>query len=470
MSDLEQDIRDLLTEEVRSAPPPHEPDRAVRRTRRRQVLTVAGSVLGVLALGAASIAGVRAVLTTGNGTPADAPTTTTTVNGISMLHPEDWYVVDPDEAGLNAPAADPTADLPRLVLAVAPFDPGELFACPGMAETPHTFLMTIEEQPLALAGDAARLWPVELEPLDVDASESACYPEWSFSQAMWTVGGRTFHARIGFAPEASDPDRDALIDAFSSMRFEPVEGAPAAAVLDVGEIGGEAWELIASRDDEGLVLSLETEDAGSGIGGFVVGSRDLQFAEMVVGSGDGARLVVFGAVPPGTARIDCPDPASLRTLDVPDAIDDRFEAFLAVLDVGLETELHAVDADGNVIASGRVGRTPNDHAETPPEEPARPAQVRPEQGGTYWGVYLAAARSFDHPAVEAGRRRAEELGYTATAGDVACDQGAAAELGLKEGSAVIAVYFGTNADASAAFALFDPPPLGVAKVTTYCLD
>lgn len=366
MRNIEDDVRQLLNDEARSAPPPRETGEVIERTRRRQGTVVVAGVLAVVALAAASFVGLRAVVTAERSRPAAEPTVTTTLNGISITHPETWRVIDPDEAGLNGPEATPS--LPRLVLAMTPTEPGDVFGCPGLADGPApTFLMTVEEQPLALTGDAARQWPVELESLDVGPSESACYPGWTFSQATWTAGGRTFDARIGFAPESSEGEREAVATAFGTMTFEPVGTvAPAAAVLDMGEIGGETWQLIASRGDGGLELSLETEDAGAGIGGFVIGSPDLQFGELVVGSGDGARLVVFGAVPPGTAKIECPDPVGLRTLDVPDAIDDRFDAFLAVIDVGLEVELHALDADGNVLASGGAGSESNDPVETPP--------------------------------------------------------------------------------------------------------
>ena len=377
MSDLERDVRQLLEDETRSAPPPHEAGAVVRRTRRRQGAIVAGGALAAVALVAASLVGLRAIDRADRSTFVDQPTVTTSLNGITISHPEGWHVVDPDEAGLNGP--EPTPDLPKLVLALAPIGRGELLGCPGMIEgsAAPTFLLTIQEQPLALTGDATQPWPVELEPLDLatnDGGESACYPGWTFRQARWTAAGRTFEAAVGLAPDVSDADRDELLDAFASMTFEPVENGSAAAVLDEGEIDGETWRLIASRDDAGLTLSLETDDGAAGIGGFVTGTRDLQFGEMIVGSGDGAGLVVFGAVPPGTAEIECPAPAGSRTLDVPDAIDDRFEAFLVFVDVGLEIEIHAVDAEGNVIASGRAGSQGggsqgNDPTETPvPDE------------------------------------------------------------------------------------------------------
>src|SRR5688500_12700240 len=184
MNDLEREIRELLDEEVRSAPPPHERIGALRRTRLRQGAMIAGGALAAVTLVAGSLAGLRAIDRAERSIFVDQPTVITSVNGITMSHPEGWYVVDPDEAGLNGPNTTP--DVPKLILAVAPFDPGELFACPGMAQgTPHQFLMTVQEEPLALSGGAAAPWPVELEPLEVGAAESGCYPGWEFLRAGW---------------------------------------------------------------------------------------------------------------------------------------------------------------------------------------------------------------------------------------------------------------------------------------------
>jgi hypothetical protein len=371
MNDLERELRSALDREAGDAPAPHDAGAALSRTRRRQVGMIAGSVIAATALIAIAVLGFGAL--NDESVEIVPASTTEELNGITITFPDRWTLIDPDVAGLNGPiAGDPQSmpQLPRLVLALAPFDPGELFGCPGMAEgAGDTFLMTVQEMPLALSGDAARPWAVELEPLDVGTAESGCYPGWEFLRAGWTAERRTFEARVGFGPGVTDADRDALFAAFASMSFEPAGDAPTSVVLETGEIGGETWELIASRelDGEGLFLSLQTEDQGSGTGGFSPNSITLQFAEVVVGSGNDARNVVFGAVPPGTAGIDCPAAAAVRTFDVPDDIDDRFEAFIVELDVGREAELNAVDADGNVVASGRAGLRggPNEPVETP---------------------------------------------------------------------------------------------------------
>jgi hypothetical protein len=359
MRNIEDDIRELLDDEARSAPAPHQTAAVVGRTQRRQGAVIAGGALAAIALVAVGIVGLRAVGTADRGIPANQPTVTTTLNGISMSHPEGWYVVDPDEAGLNGP--DPRPDLPRLVFAVAPFDPGELFGCPGMVEgTPHAFLMTIQEEARVLSGAASAPWPVALEPLGVDASEAACYPEWEFLRAGWTTAGRTFEARVGFAPDVSDGDREALFAAFASMTFEPDAEAATSMVLATGTAGGEEWELIANRQTDGLSLMLQGHSFGTGTGGFDPSPDELQVTSHVFGDYGEREVVVFGAVPAGITNVEAfpPDDApavSTDVLDVPDEIDTQFNAFVLVAPDDLPIELNAYDADGNVVLRGTTG-------------------------------------------------------------------------------------------------------------------
>jgi hypothetical protein len=412
MSDLEQDIRDLLDEEVRSAPPPHEGTTVVRRTRRRQGAVIAGGALAAVALVAGSLAGLRAIDRAEGPTFADQPTVSTSINGITMSHPEGWYVADPDEAGLNGP--DPTPDLPKLILAVAPFDPGELFACPGMAATPHPFLMTIQEEPLALNGPASSSWPVELEPLDVGAAESGCYPGWEFLRTGWTAAGRTFEARAGFAPDVSDADRDALVAAFASMTFDPATGGATSFILASGTTAGEDWELIARGGllhpdaASGLELSLEAESVSSGSVssgmGFDPSSNEFQMSGVVLGTGSDAERVIFGAVPADAVRLGLQvsggDPVALpvpEILDVPDTIDPDLNAFIFSIRLDQTAVVTAFDDSDTQIASGEV---------TPGADGAHPTPV-PETGQLEDGRHFGFVRFVD----VAGRTIEFDLAY-----------------------------------------------------------
>jgi hypothetical protein len=380
MNDLERQLRSVLEREAGDAPSPHDTQTAVRRTRRRQLRTVAATGLGVAAAVVVAVAGFRSL---GGEPDRLVPASTTqTMNGITITYPETWHLIDPDEAGLNGP--DATEDLPRLILALSPTDPGDAFGCPGLGQTPGpppTFLMTIQEMPLALAGDPARPWPVELEPLEVDASESACYPGWLFSQTAWSAAGRTFVAAVGIAPEASDADRDALLAAFGSMTFESVANGSTSVVLATGTAGGEDWEFIATGGPDGLELSIRSENAAAGtgtatgVGGLDPAPIELQLSGIVLGSGDEQGRVVFGAVPADAVRleIDVSDDSlalpAPEILDVPDEIDANLNAFVLVLDPDLRAVIEAYDETNRLIASGEIRPEGGEPVETPlPEE------------------------------------------------------------------------------------------------------
>jgi hypothetical protein len=356
MNDLERDLRDLLEDEARLAPPPHDARVAIRRTRRRQIATVAAATLGVAALLVGGIAGLRWIGDPDRTVPA-GETATTMMNGISITAPEAWHVIDPDEAGLNGGGT--AHDLPRLVLAVAPTDPGDAFGCPGLAKgAAPTFLMTVQEQPLALAGRASTAWPVVLEPIDADSGESGCYPRWEFLGAEWTAEGRTFRARVGLAPDADDEEREALLAAFSSMTFEPQAEGSSAVVLATGSAGGEDWELIATGQGAGLDLTLQGETFGTGSLYRGQTTEVLQLVDHVFGDGSRSDRVVFGAVPDEVVRVVAIDaaltPMDIDVLDVPDGIDDRLNAFVVTIASDQIVAFEAYDARGRLVASAEA--------------------------------------------------------------------------------------------------------------------
>jgi hypothetical protein len=66
---------------------------------------------------------------------------------------------------------------------------------------------------------------------------------------------------------------------------------------------------------------------------------------------------------------------------------------------------------------------------------------------------------------------AEAMGYFAGAGDLGCDQGAAEALGLEDGFYYgVGLYFATMDDAIAFAAAYPGEVVGIANVTTFCLD
>ena len=378
MNDLERDLQEVLHEDARRVPTPTSAPEGLRRSvRRRQA--VFGSVVGLsaLAIVAGIVVGATLLLPTGRSVPAVEPVTSGRLNGITITYPGSWVLIDPDEAGLNGP--DPTTvELPRLVLALSPQPPSDLLACPGMVEgEPPTFLMTLQEQPLALAGDAATPWPATLEPMDLGAGGAGgCYPGWAFSNATWTAEGRTFEAVVGLDPDVREADREGLFAAFDSMTFAPTTAGPTSVVLATGTAGGEDWELIATRQSDGLGLSLNARTFGTGSGGYHDAMRALHLTSHVFGSGEQAERVVFGAIPADAIRLVGTDAAfeqsEVAILDVPEEIDPDLNAFVVTMDPDLVMAFEALDEQGRVVADGSVGPEPG--------EPGSPGEALLEDG------------------------------------------------------------------------------------------
>jgi hypothetical protein len=119
------------------------------------------------------------------------------------------------------------------------------------------------------------------------------------------------------------------------------------------------------------------------------------------------------------------------------------------------------------IPSATASPTP-----TPPESPAvipTPAETV-EQGGRYWGVYAVVAEAGSAELDEAFNRL-RDLGVAVGGfGELSCDEGAAEALGVDPDLHGVAVYFEKKADAQAFAATLDPPPVGVARVRTFCAD
>jgi hypothetical protein len=362
VNDLERDLRDVLDEDALRVPTPTSAPEGLRRSARRRQVVFGGAVaLAGLAVVAGIVAGATTLVSLQSGPEpaAQGPTTSGTMNGITITYPEAWHLIDPDAAALNGSPTMGESPLPRIVLALAPTQAPETFGCPGLAAEGDAapLLMTIQEEPLAIDGPSAGPWPARLEPMNVAASESGCYPGWEFQRAGWTASGRTFEARVGIAPEASDEERDALSTAFASMTFEPSASGTTSVVLAHGTAGGEDWQLIASRDN-GFGLDIATQTTGAGAV-FLGSSTDLQASDIVVGSGSDAERVIFGVVPEAVVRVEASTPGgptvSADVLDVPSEIAQHLNAFVLVVDPSGPVQLTGYDASGQVVATGSAG-------------------------------------------------------------------------------------------------------------------
>jgi len=359
VNDLERDLRNVLDEDARRVPTPTSAPEGLRRSvRRRQA--VFGSVVGLsaLAIVAGIVAGATMLLPIESEPRpgVQGGERTGTLNGIMITYPNAWNLIDPDEAGLNGPGP---STLPRIVLALAPQAQGDVFGCPGMAvgEQP-TFLMTVQEEPLAPSGTGSA-WPAPLQPLNVGAAESGCYPGWEFLRAGWTIADRTFEARVGFAPDASDDDdRDAVLAAFASMSFAASPEGVTSVTLTTGSAGRQEWSLIATREGDGLGLTLQGESSGTGIGAFDRAPQGLQVGSNAFGTGADRELVIFGAVDSGVVRVEASSAGgpvvSVDVLDVPTKIDPDLNAFALVVPPG-RVELRGYDEAGDVVVRGTTG-------------------------------------------------------------------------------------------------------------------
>ena len=359
MNDLERKLREVLDEDARRVPTPSSaPERLARSVHRRQSVFVGLIGLGAAAAVAGVVTGATMLVSQVNDQePAGAgPTTIGTLDGVTITYPSAWQLIDPDRAGLNGSPMMSESPLPRIVLALAPTEAPETFGCPGrVGGGAAPLLMTIQEEPLAVQGSAAVPWPVELESMNVDASESACYPDWEFLRAGWTASGRSFEARVGLSPVASKDEREALLAAFGSMTFSPAGRGVTAAVLGDGIAGGEPWTLFAQRTEGGLSLSLEAETIGAGTSFVTPPTSELQPASTVLGQGSNRQLVAFGAIPTDVVRVEAMTTdgsvVPAEVFDIPDELDPDSNAFALVAPLG-RAVVRGYDSSGQVVARG----------------------------------------------------------------------------------------------------------------------
>jgi hypothetical protein len=483
MNDLERDLRELLQRKADEGwAQPEAPVRMLRRVRRRQATTAVMAGVAAALVGLASFAGVRAVLDPDGGDQPAAPTTTRTLNGITIEYPEGWFLVDPRTlVGVEGSK--------ELLLSLANHEPtAEALGCPGLDEGARTnrVMLTVQGYPSEVAVDS---WPASLDRIEIEEEfDRVCYPGWELLSARWTASGRSYEGVVGMGPDATEADRAAISSAFASMSFaaaatiDPGRGT----ILAGGSAGGELWRLSVRREGGGFSLELDWEGGASGFGYPPGTIPDLEVTSRILGSGATAEQVVFGVVTPEAEEVSIgvsPDGEAIpateaRIVDIPDDISADVDAFVGVTPIG-DGSVRAFDAEGNLLAEVPTGPPPPEEAPTetppPPEETEPPvAPVAPVQGGRYWAVYLGWSDDPDSPELVEPDTWLEDVGIGSPGiREAGCDH--RSEDVVHGARYMVAVYFETERDAEAFWTWYvaqrgleGPFNVPIIDVTTSC--
>ena len=113
MNDLERDLRELFNEDARRVPTPATAPKGLRRSA-RAARRCSAEGRACVAVVAGIVAGATTLLSqqTSPEPAALGPTTTGTMNGITISYPQAWALIDPDTAGLNGPGVMSESPLP----------------------------------------------------------------------------------------------------------------------------------------------------------------------------------------------------------------------------------------------------------------------------------------------------------------------------------------------------------------------
>jgi hypothetical protein len=499
MTDLDTELRELLQRKASQAGGggTGAPEPVLRRARRRQGLVAAVAALTVVAVAAGAFAAGRWIGRS-DGTPG-APTTSETVKGVTITYPEDWFLAtQTDVPGPVDPSDGLLFDLSNVDLTQ-----GRIMACPPEAEDYQQIVAMSVQEYLGVAADpAAPSWPVEPVPFEPDpiASGPGCQPQgWSYLSAEWTVAGRTFFAALAFGAESSEADREALMIAYRSMTFEPLEGGTESVELVSGSTGDETWTLSVSVGADGepeFTITRENFVTGESSG---EGAAAAAPAPPVTGFlsrfGDGAKVttVVYGIVPAETASVNVsltgedaqgnpmergPEPAEV--VDLPDAFRDVHAYYFVAGDPWTGAEVEAFDADGSSLGTA----SPDEPLEEPTAIPTTGESAPPVMPVVYsehellWGAYLATgndqndAQFFDETAAWL-----QDRGLPFASGEISCDQPTGDEtIGDPGDDWRVATYFTSEEDAQAFVAWYfeerlpgaDPMAIQIIEVGTYC--
>jgi hypothetical protein len=216
MSDLDQELRELLETKARDGDVTPKPEpQVLKRARRRQAGTVLAAIAGTAALVAASIVGLQTLARTSpdTPTPGDVPVLPDAPEGFravalplaSIAYPEDWFLVafDPDEHDGR-------------VLQLANFDVRtSRVNCEESHALPPGGL--ILEMQLGAGMDPLPAWPAPLGV--VPGPGRPCGAEAVLAASWITEYGEQYSAMGLLSGDASERDRELLLRAYGTLAF-----------------------------------------------------------------------------------------------------------------------------------------------------------------------------------------------------------------------------------------------------------
>ena len=392
MTDLEQQVRELLEEKSReSHVAPQATKRVLGRARRRQAAVVLVSVVAVATIVTGSIAGLNAIA--GPSKPdlvvGGSESRTATIAGVTVTYPSEWTMIDlwplaqhivtsyvttatgPDgsstsqETPAEAPSGLPIFQLLNADLGLAPTCMSGATGLPSLPYTGATLYVAYNRDALQRPDLSTGTWPVQLR-----SGSGACgdgyYARWVSSD------GTPYLAYAGFGPDVSAKDRQAVFNTFASMSFSALElnTLPAETwqgyVLDSFRLGENDYMLEARPSSVGgvdlsLVNGRQPELSLGGLGGVGnPGDPDVQYnvgtASRVTGDGKAVDVgsVAFGVVSQRVSRVEARVPGAgtfIGTIvTIPPSLESSYRAFLVWMPGTPSGSLVALDAQGNVIA------------------------------------------------------------------------------------------------------------------------
>lgn len=117
---------------------------------------------------------------------------------------------------------------------------------------------------------------------------------------------------------------------------------------------------------------------------------------------------------------------------------------------------------------------PSSPAAAPSSSPigSLPPEAAATQGGRYYALFLAVARTATDDSIAAARTRAKALGYDGGDGEIGCTPGAREQLRLSPTVNYFAysVFFATKQQATQVARAYGKGVVGIARVTAGCLD